>query len=322
MKAVVIDAYGGPEVLNVREVAVPEITKDQVLVKVKAAGVNPADWKIREGYLAEAFPHQLPLTPGWEMAGIVEAVGSKVSSFKPGDEVYGYVRLQTVQYGAYAEFAPADAYMLAAKPADLSFSDAATIPLTVLTAWQGVVDFAAIQAGESVFVTAGAGGVGGFAIQIAKLLGARVCAAASVHNHDYLLSLGADHVIDYRHDDIKASIHEFAAEGVDLVFDCTGRKDVAINFDYVRRKHGRVVTINGLLHTVPELEKNAALHDVAAKLVVVEPNGEQLAKISHLIETGQIRPLPVETFPLHQVRAAMRKSEDGHVRGKLALIID
>jgi NADPH:quinone reductase-like Zn-dependent oxidoreductase len=321
LKAVVIDGYGGPEVLNVRDVPVPEITEDQVLVKVKAAGINPADWKIREGYLAKAFPHKLPLTPGWELSGIVEAVGNKGCSFKPGDEVYAYVRLETVQFGTYAEFAPADASMLAIKPAKLSFSDAATIPLTVLTAWQAMVDFAALQAGESVFVTAGAGGVGGFAIQIAKHLGARVCAAASPHNHDYLRSLGADEVIDYRQDDIKASIETFATEGVDFVFDCTGREDVAINFDYVRKNYGRVATINGLVHTVAELEKNAAKHNVAAKLIVVEPDGKQLSAISKLIETGKIKPLPVETFPMAQVKEALQKSQNGHVRGKLALII-
>ena len=322
MRAAIIDQYGGPDVLEIRDVAVPEIGREQVLVRVKAAGVNPVDWKIREGYVAELFPHELPLIPGWDMAGIIESVGDNVSTFKQGDEIYGYVRLQTVQFGSFAEFAPADAPMLAAKPANLNFVEAATIPLTVLTAWQSLVDFAGLKTGESVFVTAGSGGVGGFAIQIAKHIGARVCAAASAHNHDYLKSLGADAVINYRHDDIKASIQAFSADGVDLVFDCTGREDVAINFDYVRKNHGRVATINGLIHTVPELEKNAALYNVSAKLVVVEPNGEQLTEIGKLIENGRIKALPVESFPLEQAKAALQKSEEGHVQGKLALIID
>ncbi len=322
MKAIAIDEYGGPDVLKFREMPVPAFGKQQVLIRVKAAGVNPADWKIREGYVAQLFPHKLPLIPGWDMAGIVDAVGENVSSFKPGDEVYAYSRLETVQFGTYAEFAPADADMLAAKPTNLNFTEAATIPLAALTAWQALIDFGKLKTGESVFVTAGAGGVGGFAIQLARHLGARVCAAASTHNHNYLLSLGADHVIDYRQDDIRASVHEFAAEGVDLVFDCTGREDVAINFEYVRSQYGRVATINGLLHTVPELESNAALHDVAAALVVVEPNGKQLAEITRLIESGAVKPLPVEAFPLEQAREAQIKSEQGHVRGKLALVID
>ena len=322
MKAIVIDEFGGPEVLNFRDHPVPEISNDQVLVKVSAAGVNPVDWKIREGYVAQLFPHQLPLVPGWDMAGIIESVGKNVTGFKPGDEVYGYNRLPTVQHGTYAEFAPATANMLARKPGNLDFAEASTIPLVVLTAWQSIVDFGALKAGESLFVTAGAGGVGGFAIQIAKHLGATVCAAASGYNLDYLRSLGADHVIDYRHDDIEASVRTFSKDGVDLVFDCTGREDVAINFDYVHKPGGRVATINGLVHTVPELERNAGLHKVLAGLVVVEPNGEQLAEITTLIENGKIKALPVESFPLQQAKAALQKSEEGHVRGKLALIID
>ena len=225
MKAIVIDEFGGPEVLNFRDHPVPEISNDQVLVKVSAAGVNPVDWKIREGYVAQLFPHQLPLVPGWDMAGIVESVGKNVTGFKPGDEVYGYNRLPTVQHGTYAEFAPADAGMLAVKPVNLEFAEASTIPLAALTAWQSLVDFGTLKMGESLFVTAGSGGVGGFAIQIALHLGARVCAAASAHNHDYLRSLGADHVIDYCHDDIEASVKSFSEDGVDLVFDCTGRED-------------------------------------------------------------------------------------------------
>ncbi len=322
MKAIVIDDYGGPDVLVLKEVPVPEITDEQVLLRVKAAGVNPADWKIREGWLAPFFPHQLPLIPGWDVAGIVESVGKNVTLFRPGDEVYAYNRLAVVQYGSYAEFAPVDECMLAAKPVHLDFAEAASVPLTALTAWQSLLDFGHLKADESVLVTAGAGGVGGFAIQIAKHLGARVCAAASAHNHDYLKALGVDHVIDYHHDDIEASVKEFSAEGVDLVLDCTGREDVAINFKYVRRRRGRVASINGLLHTVPELEKNAARCEVEARLVVAEPNGAQLAEISRWIENNDIRPLPVEVLPLEQAREAQIKSQHGHVRGKLALIID
>lgn len=322
MKAVVLDGYGGSDVLEYREHPVPEIDADQVLVRVKAAGLNPVDWKIREGYVAELFPHQLPIVPGWDMAGVIEKTGDKVSSFKVGDEIFSYTRLDTVQHGTYAEFAPAGENMLALKPAGLGFAEASTVPLAVLTAWQAVVDFARLQPGESVFVTAGAGGVGGFAIQIASHLGASVCAAASAHNHDYLRSLGADEVIDYRNDDIEASVRAFAPNGVDFVFDCTGSEDVAINFKYVRKSIGRVATINGLVHTIPELERNAQECEVEAKLVVVEPRGDELTEIAALIEQGHIKPLPVETFPLSEARAAQDKSQEGHVRGKLALIID
>jgi NADPH:quinone reductase len=321
MKAIVIDEFGGADVLNYREHPVPEINDDQVLVNVKAAGVNPADWKIREGYVAQLFPHQLPLVLGWDMAGVVDSVGKNVTAFDVGDEVYSFPRLPTVQHGTYAEFAPVDSNMLARKPANLSFAEAATMPLVTLTAWQALVEFGELKAGQSLFVEAGAGGVGGMAIQIAKYLGARVCATASAGNHEYLKSLGADHVIDYHQDDVAASLRSFSEGGVDLVFDCTGREDVAINFDYVRKPGGRVATINGLVHTIPELERNAELYKVEARLVVVEPKGEQLAELSTLFENGALKPLPLETFPLKDAKLALQKSEEGHVRGKLALII-
>jgi len=322
MKAIVIGGFGGPEVLQYREHPVPAIGAEQVLVRVKAAGVNPVDWKVREGYVAELFPHELPLVPGWDLAGSVEKTGRDVTRFTAGDKVYGYVRLPVVQHGAYAEFAPADADMLAPMPAGLDYPVASTIPLVALTAWQALVDFGALRAGESLFITAGAGGVGGFAIQIAKCLGARVAAAASRSNHDYLQTLGADRAIDYRHTDIGESLKSFAPDGVDMVFDCTGREHVRPNFDYVRKPGGRVATINGLVHTIPELERNADRYGVSAKMVVVEPSGEQLRKITGLIEEGTIKALPVESFPLHDAGLAMEKSRDGHVRGKLALIID
>ncbi|NKB37479.1 MAG: zinc-binding dehydrogenase [Gammaproteobacteria bacterium] len=322
MKAIVIDEFGGPDVLNYREHPVPEFGDDQVLIRVKAAGVNPADWKIREGYVAQLFPHQLPLVLGWDMAGVIDSVGKNISSFKPGDEVYCFPRLPTVQHGTYAEFAPADSDMLATKPENLSFEQSATLPLVTLTAWQALVDFGELQAGQSLFVSAGAGGVGGMAIQIAKHLGARVCTTASAGNHDYLRELGADHIIDYNNENIDESVKAFQKDGVDLVFDCTGSEDVVINFNYVRKPGGRVATINGLVHTIPELEKNAELHNVTAKLVVVEPRGAQLGKLTKLFEREALRPLPVESYPLEDAGLALQKSEEGHVRGKLALIID
>lgn len=322
MKAVVIDEFGGPGVLQYRDIGIPEVGPGQVLVKVHAAGVNPADWKMREGYLAQAFIHQFPLVPGWEMAGTVERVGEQVTGFTVGARVYCYNRLDVIQHGTYAEYSLANADMLAPMPANLDYATAATIPLTALTAWQVLVDFANLKEQETVLIKAGAGGVGGFAIQIAKYIGAKVCTTASKHNHDYLRSLGADSVIDYRTEDVSRGVHQFAADGVDVVFDCTGSEDVRVNFDYVKKGLGRVATINGLLDTVPLLEQCGLSYDVKAGLVFVEPNGKQLEEITRLIEQEKIKPLPVETYPLEQCHAALQKSEEGHVRGKLALIID
>ena len=167
----------------------------------------------------------------------------------------------------------------------------------------------------------GLGGVGGFAIQIAKHIGASVCTTASAGNHDYLRALGADETFDYRSGDLAEKVRGFAEAGVDLVFDCTGSDNVAANFDYVKTG-GRVVTINGLLDTVPELEQCAKARDVRAGLVFVEPNGGQLQTITRLIEQNEINPLPVKALPMAQARDAQLLSQQGHVRGKLALTID
>jgi NADPH:quinone reductase-like Zn-dependent oxidoreductase len=322
MKAVVLEEFGGPQVLQHKEIAIPAMGPGQALVKVHATGVNPADWKMREGYLAQAFTHQFPVVPGWEMAGTIENIDDKVSGFSVGDKIYCYNRLDVIQHGTFAEYSLANVNMLAAMPGNIDYATASTIPLTALTAWQVLVEVADLKVDETVLITAGAGGVGGFAIQIAKYIGAKVCATASEHNHEYLRSLGADAVIDYRTEDIDKAVHDFSVDGVDVVFDCTGSEDVRINFDYVRKSSGRVVTINGLLDTVPVLDECGKLYRVKSSLHFVEPNGEQLSKITKLIESGKILPLPVETYPLEQVNTALQLSQEGHVRGKLALIID
>ncbi len=321
MKAIVLDEFGGPDVIHYRDMPMPPYGDTEVLIKVHAAGVNPADWKMREGWLAQAFTHQLPVVPGWDLAGTIEAVGSEVKGPEPGTAVYAYNRLAIVQHGSFAEYSIADASMVAPLPANLDFVTASTIPLTVLTAWQALIDFCSLKSGESVLITAGAGGVGGFAIQIARHLGARVCTTASSHNHDYVRDLGADLAIDYRTEDIAAAVSGFSDGGVDVVFDCSGSENVALNFDYIKKGSGRIVTINGLLDTVPTLEKLGQEHGVKAGLMFVEPNGTQLAEISSLLEQGDLQPLPVQVFPLEQAGEALALSEAGHVRGKLALQI-
>lgn len=321
MKAIVLDEFGGPEVLQYRDIPLPPYGESEVLIKVYAAGVNPADWKMREGWLAQAFTHQLPVVPGWELAGTIEAMGDGVSGLQIGTPVYAYNRLDVVQYGSFAEYSIADASMVAALPANLDYTTAATIPLTALTAWQALVDFTALKDRESVLICAGAGGVGGYAIQIARHLGARVSTTASSHNHDYVKSLGANLAIDYRTADIAEAVAQFSPNGVDVVFDCTGSENVGVNFDYVKKTSGRVVTINGLLDTVPVLEELGKRDGVKAGLMFVEPDGKQLAEITRLLEQEILKPLPVQSFPLEQASEALALSEAGHVRGKLALII-
>lgn len=321
MKAVFIDAFGGPEVLKIDDVPVPQVEPEQVLIKVVAAGVNPADWKIRDGYLSAAFTHNFPVILGWDMAGTIETVGAAVKGFMPGDKVYCYNRMDTIQYGTYAEYGLANANAVARIPGDMDFYTAATIPLTSLTAWQGLVDIAKLKAGEKLFVANGSGGVGGFAIQIAKSIGVEVCATASSKNHEYLRTIGANATIDYNTDNILKKIHEFASDGVDVVLDCTGVEEVEELFKYVKKKTGRVLTINGLEQSIPVLESCAKEYDVQAWMFHVEGDGKALAQITELIEQDKIRPLPVEKYSLDDAAIALQKSQAGHVCGKLVLSV-
>src|ERR1700754_3431696 len=194
MKAVALTEYGGPEVLSVRDLPEPLVGPDTVLIEVRAAGVNPVDWKIRQGYLQGAFPHHLPLIPGWDVAGVVKATGPAVTAYRAGDEVIGYARKDHVQHGTYAELVSAPDRVLAPKPHTIDFDHAAGLPLAGLTALQAL-RAVEVGTGDVVLVHAAAGGVGHLAVQIARELGAaRVIGTASERNHDFLRELGAEPV--------------------------------------------------------------------------------------------------------------------------------
>jgi NADPH2:quinone reductase len=320
MKAVSIDKFGGVDELKFTDVPIPDIGIGQVLVRVSYAGVNPVDWKIREGYLEKLFPHAFPLIPGWDMSGVIEAVDKSVTEFKPGDKVYSHIQPRPIQYGTYAEFTPADASAVSHMPSNLDFAEAASIPLAMLTAWQALVEIAELKKGENILVCAGAGGVGGFAIQIAKYIGANVLTTASASNHDYVQTLGADIAIDYNAEDINAEIYKFVNNGVDVVFDCTGVSDVEENISYVRKGGGgRYITICGQPDVVPTLESLGSEFQINAELVFVKPNGKTLQEITKLIEEGHLKPLPIEEYSLKEAEKAQIKSAGGHVRGKLVI---
>ncbi len=320
MKAVSIDKFGGVDELKFTDVPIPDIGIGQVLVRVSYAGVNPVDWKIREGYLEKLFPHAFPLIPGWDMSGVIEAVDKSVTEFKPGDKVYSHIQPQPIQYGTYAEFTPADASVVSRMPSNIDFAEAASIPLAMLTAWQALVEVAELKKGENILVCAGAGGVGGFAIQIAKYIGANVLTTASANNHDYVQTLGADIAIDYNTKDINAEICKSVNNGVDVVFDCTGVIVVDENISYVRKGGGgRYITICGQPDVVPTLESLGSEFQINAELVFVTPNGETLQEITKLIEEGHLKPLPIEEYSLKEAGKAQIKSAEGHVRGKLVI---
>jgi NADPH:quinone reductase-like Zn-dependent oxidoreductase len=316
MKACYIDSFGDRSRLTIGERPTPEPGPGQVRVRIRAAGVNPVDWKIREGYLNDLFPHRFPLILGWDLAGEVDVVGAETTRFSPGDAVFAYARLPDVHHGTYAEYMVLPEVSLAMKPASLSMVEAASIPLTGLTAYQALFDAGRLQAGQSVLILGASGGVGSAAVQLAHVKGTRVAALASGRNADFLKELGAEKMIDYERGDFIQTVGEWMPAGVDLVFDCHGA-DTLARGGMCAREGGRVVSI-----VDPEGDQGLAGRDVKFNFVFVEPNSDQLDQISRLVERGAFRPNVSATFGLDQVAEAHAMMESGHTRGKIVLTID
>ncbi|WP_142847734.1 NADP-dependent oxidoreductase [Telmatospirillum sp. J64-1] len=315
MRAIVFDEFGGPEKLRLADIPTPMPQPNEVLIKLSCTSVNPVDWKVRKGLLNDRFPHAFPLIPGWDAAGTVAALGADVTDFVEGDKVYAYCRKPLIQWGTYAEYVTMAADMVAPMPANCDFAQAATVPLVGLTSWQCLFDAASLKGGQSVLIHAGAGGVGGYAIQFAKAAGARVITTASAANHDYVRELGADAVIDYRSENVAERVRAWAPEGVDVVFDTMGG-DIQREGYTLLRKGGTLVSI-----ITPPVPEEAEAHGVHGAYVFVEPNGRQLREIARLIETGQVKPPVYEEMPLEQAAEAQKRNETGHGRGKIVLRI-
>ncbi|MDQ3979726.1 MAG: NADP-dependent oxidoreductase [Actinomycetota bacterium] len=308
MRAIAIQEYGGPEVLKVRDVEDPVVGPDVVLVKARAAGVNPVDYKMRQGGLETRYPCHFPLIPGWDVAGVVEEVGPAVTEFRPGDEVVGYVRRDHVQWGTYAEFVPAPVRTLAPKPGALSWAEAAALPLTALTAWQVLTRVLDVREGDVVLVHAAAGGVGSFAVQLAQVLGARVIGTASEGNHDYLRDLGAEPVA--YGEGLIDRIRAVAPDGVTAAVDLIGEEAVDVSLD--------VLTEGGRLASVLN---PARVRKAGGKYWFVRPDADDLRKICQLAEQGRVRVHVERALPLEEAAEAHRVLEGGHMRGKFALEI-
>jgi len=307
MRADVYDEYGGADRIEVREVEDPPVGPDTVLVRARATSVNPVDWKIREGYLTGAYPHHLPVIPGWDVAGVVEAVGPAVrTGLEVGDEVFGYVRRDDVAFGTAAELVPAPERTVTRKPASLSFEEAGSLPLVGLTAWQSLTEALAVGADDRVLIHAGAGGVGPVAVQVAVALGAEVVATASPANHDFLRSLGATQVVDYT----AGPVSEQLSEPVDAVLDLIGGDALADAPKQVR-DGSRIVSI---------IDAQTVL-GLGGRYVFVRPDRDGLDALAGLADEGRLRVEIARTFPLDEIAEAHRLSEDGHVRGKVAVTI-
>src|SRR5579884_3440986 len=306
MRAIVVHQWGGPEVLKYQEAPRPTPAEDEILVRIIAAGVNPVDASICSGRYAKVLGITLPFVPGSDIAGIVEKTGTKVTKFKPGDAVFGYMELK--RGGGYAQYAVARETEAALKPQSISFTEAAAVPIAALTAWQALVDTANLVSGQTVLVHGGSGGVGTFAIQIAKMRGARVIATASTQNQDLLKELGADVAIDYTKQKFEDS-----ARDVDVVLDSVGRDTLARSYP-VAKKGGIIVSIVGRPDPA-ELKK----HGIRGASLGVEPNSAELTQIGRLIDAKKIRVIVSQTFPLAEAAKAQRQIATHHTRGKIVL---
>ena len=307
MRAVVVEAFGEPEVMAVREVARPVPAMDEVLVEVRAIGVNPVDWKVRRnGYWLTA-----PWVPGWDVSGVVVSVPAGENRFAVGDEVYGMPHFPRPA-GAYAEYVAAPARHFARKPTTLDHVHAAALPLAGLTAWQALTEAARVQPGERVLIHAAAGGVGHLAVQLAKSLGAHVIGTARAEKHDLLRELGADELVDY-------TTRDFGElRDVDVVLDLIGGEDYEQRSMRVLKPGGRYVGVPAP-GALPELQVAAEALGVRAATVFVAPDHTALEHIAGLVERGELRPVVAEVFALEDVVKAHEIGEANRTTGKLVL---
>jgi NADPH:quinone reductase-like Zn-dependent oxidoreductase len=308
MKAVQIHHYGGPEELIYEDAQTPDIQPDDVLIRVKATSINPIDWKVRQGGHKDADRH-FPLVLGWDVSGVIDQVGEKVKNFKVGDEVFG--RPDTSRNGTYAEYVAVRASELAPKPQSLDHNQSAAIPLAGLTAWQGIFDHGKLQAGQKILIHGASGGVGTFAVQLAKWKGAYVIGTASAKNADFLRDLGADEVIDYTSEHFENKLHD-----LDVVFDTIGG-DVQLNSIKVLKQGGILVSTVGI-------KDEAALKakGIQGVAYMAKSLPDQLHRMAQLIDEGKLRPVISKTFPLKDAAEAQRESEQGHTRGKIVLTVN
>jgi NADPH:quinone reductase-like Zn-dependent oxidoreductase len=306
VKGVAYDRFGDVDVLTLRDdLPKPPIGPDTVLVRVHAAGVNPVDLSIRQGYLAGAYPHHFPIVPGWDVAGVVEAVGPAVVAFAPGDEVFGYVRRDDVQWGTAAEFVPAPLRCLAHKPQTLSFAEAGALPLAGLTAYQALTEALDVSEGDRVLVHRAAGGVGFFAVQIAVALGAHVIGTASPRNHGFLKDAGVAEVLDYSAGPISAQL----SEPVDAVLDLVGGDTLADAPRQVKDP-SRIVSI-----------VDPVVNEMGGRYLFVRPDQHDLEELARMADAGQLRVPIAKAFPLEQLADAHRLVAGGHVRGKVVVTL-
>lgn len=313
MKAIVIEGFGGIETLKFQETERPIAKEGEVLVRIKASGVNPVDTKIRQGLLQSRMPNHLPIILGWEFSGIVEDTGFSARRFMPGDEVYAYARRTVIQNGTYAEYIALPESYLTYKPENIRFEEAAAVPLSGLTAYQSLVVHGKIQKKQHVVILGASGGVGSFAIQFAKIIGATVYAIAGKGREAYLHSLGADYIIDYSKGSVEEQIKAMLPLGADLVFDCVGKEMTAEAYGFVK-ENGYLVSILSQVD-----EKLIEKYKINFRYVFVEPDVKHLDILTEWIEQGKIKVFLQKEYELRDAAEAHKQIETGHTQGKIVL---
>lgn len=322
MYAMIINRIGGPDVFEFAQLPTPEPGPGEVLVRVAYAGVNPADWKNRQGMLAQYRPYVFPYVIGFDAAGVVAALGAGVEGFAVGDRVFTPTNHGQGGQGSYAEYTLANADRVAHIPAGLGMREAAALPVAALTAWQGCIDRGGLQPGHLALIHGGSGGVGSFAVQFARWVGARVAATCSAGNVDYLQSLGVERVIDYRSEDIATAIGNWAPEGLDYLMDAVGASTLLNAIDLVK-PGGCFVSIPTLVDDGDAASSMAAAHQKGIKRVFSVMDDVNCAgtleKIAGLLVGGEIQLPPLREFPLRDAAQAHEIIQLGHNRGKIVL---
>lgn len=325
MSALVLNEFGGPDVLHVERIGRPKAGPGEVLVEVAYAGVNPADWKTRRGMLAKYITYHFPFVLGFDLAGRVVEVGPGVEKLAVGDLVFGTSQQGTGKNGSYAEFTTAYEAMLQLLPAGKSLREAASLPTAGTTAYGGLVDVGGLKAGQTVLINGGAGGVGTIAIQIAATLGARIAVTCSAGNADYVRALGCERAIDYRREDVAGAVNNWAPGGVDLVLDAVGQGTLLPRAGTIVRKGGRYVEIESLISEASEAERAAARDkgfEILSNMQAISRLPAQLAALAKLYAEGRVRMAELADTPLAGVPDAHRRVEDGHVRGKIVVAVN
>jgi len=310
MKAAYYDEFGELNQIKVGEMEKPEPEEGEVLIHVKAAGVNPVDAAVARGMLKDAIPAEFPVIPGWDVAGVIEERGHSARRFAKGDKVYAYARRPKIKHGTFAEYISIPESYVAKSPDKLTMEEAGGVPLTGLTAYQSLFDAGKLKGGETILILGASGGVGSLAIQLANWKGATVIGVAGSSNQDYMKDLGADYTIDYSKGDVGEAVDTIAPDGIDMIFHCSRGESLAQSHNRLK-DGGRLISIT---NSDPKRRD-----DIHFQYVFVEPNAAQLEHLSELADSGKLKVPVSKTFTLDDAQRALQEIESLHTRGKTVI---